>query len=138
MTPRLIRPGVLPSQMIASAIKDGWIAASDGAHIPDENLQPASLDLRLGSVAYRLRCSFLPDNEPVEEALRRYKADRAVSLRQGYVLEQNRPYLIPLVEQLDLPDSARAKANPKNSTGRLDVFTRVISDNSFTFDGREV
>ena len=61
-----------------------------------------------------------------------------MSLRQGYVLEQNRPYLIPLVEQLDLPDAARAKANPKNSTGRLDVFTRVISDNSFTFDGREV
>jgi dCTP deaminase len=134
MNPRRIRPGVLPSQMIASAIKEGWIAASDGADIPDENIQPASLDLRLGSVAYRLRCSFLPDNEPVEEALRRYKADRAVSLRQGYVLEQNRPYLIPLVEQLHLPDVVRAKANPKSSTGRLDIFTRVISDNSFMFD----
>jgi dCTP deaminase len=134
MNPRLIRPGVLASQMIARAIKDGWITASDGAGIPDENIQPASLDLRLGNVAYRLRCSFLPDNEPVEEALRRYKADRAVSLRQGYVLEQNRPYLIPLVEQLDLPDQVRAKANPKSSTGRLDVFTRVITDNSFMFD----
>jgi dCTP deaminase len=134
MNPRLARDGVLPSQMIASAIKDGWIAASDGTGIPEENIQPASLDLRLGSIAYRLRCSFLPDNEPVEEALRRYKADRAVSLRQGYVLEQNRPYLIPLVEQLDLPEQVRAKANPKSSTGRLDIFTRVISDNSFMFD----
>jgi dCTP deaminase len=134
MNPRLAREGVLPSQMIASAIKDGWIAASDGAGIPEENIQPASLDLRLGSIAYRLRCSFLPDNEPVEEALRRYKADRAVSLRQGYVLEQNRPYLIPLVERLDLPGQVRAKANPKSSTGRLDIFTRVISDNSFMFD----
>jgi dCTP deaminase len=130
----LVKDGVLPSQMIASAIKDGWIAASDGAGIPEENIQPASLDLRLGSIAYRLRCSFLPDNEPVEEALRRYKADRAVSLRQGYVLEQNRPYLIPLVERLDLPGQVRAKANPKSSTGRLDIFTRVISDNSFMFD----
>jgi dCTP deaminase len=134
MNPRLARDGVLPSQTIADAIKDGWIGASDGAGIPEENIQPASLDLRLGSIAYRLRCSFLPDNEPVEEALRRYKADRAVSLRQGYVLEQNRPYLIPLVEQLDLPDQVRAKANPKSSTGRLDIFTRVITDNSFMFD----
>jgi dCTP deaminase len=120
--------------MIAKAIKDGWIAASDGTDIPDENIQPASLDLRLGTVAYRLRCSFLPDNEPVEEALRRYKHER-ISLRQtGIVLEQGRPYLIPLVEQLELPDWARAKANPKSSTGRLDIFTRVISDNSFMFD----
>src|SRR5260221_14738263 len=124
MNPRLIRPGVLPSQMIASAIKDGWIAASDGADIPEENLQPASLDLRLGTVAYRLRCSFLPDNEPVEEALRRYKRER-INLRQaGMILEQGRPYLIPLVEQLKFPDWLRAKANPKSSTGRLDIFTR--------------
>src|SRR5258708_32915662 len=134
MTPRLIRPGVLPSQMIASAIKEGGIPQSEGADIPEENLQPASLDLRLGSIAYRLRCSFLPDNEPVQEALRRYKVDRAVSLRQGFVLEQNRPYLILLVERLDLPDAVRAKANPKISTGRLDIFTRVITDNSSMFE----
>ena len=134
MNPRQIRDGVLPSQMIASAIKDGWIASSDDTDIPDENIQPASLDLRLGSVVYRLRCSFLPDNEPVEEALRRYKADRGVSLRHGFVLEQNIPYLIPLVERLDLPKEVRAKANPKSSTGRLDIFTRVISDNSYMFD----
>jgi dCTP deaminase len=120
--------------MISDAIKDGWIAAPDGSGIPEENIQPASLDLRLGSIAYRLRCSFLPDNEPVDEALRRYKVDRAVSLRQGFVLEQNRPYLIPLVERLDLPEQVHAKANPKSSTGRLDIFTRVISDNSFMFD----
>ncbi len=128
------RPGVLPSQMIAEAIKDEWIASSDGGDIPDENIQPASLDLRLGTVAYRLRCSFLPDNEPVEEALRRYKRER-INLRQtGMILEQGRPYLIPLVEQLELPDWVRAKANPKSSTGRLDIFTRIISDNSFMFD----
>jgi dCTP deaminase len=127
--------GVLPSQMIVGAIKDGWITASDGSSIPDQNIQPASLDLRLGSVAYRLRCSFLPDNEPVEEALRRYKADERAPLRQaGMILEPNRAYLIPLVERLALPDWVRARANPKSSTGRLDIFTRVISDNNFMFD----
>src|SRR5258708_39661057 len=129
MNPRLIRPGGLPSQMIASAIKDGWIAASDGADIPDENLQPASLDLRLGSIASRLRCSFLPDNEPVEQALRRYKVDRAVSLRQALVLEQNRPYLIPLLERLSLPGAVPANADPKSSTVRLGIFTRALGDN---------
>lgn len=135
MDPRLSKPGVLPSQMIASAIKDGWIAASDGTDIPEENIQPASLDLRLGTVAYRLRCSFLPDDEPVEAALRRYKADERIPLRPGgIVLEPKRPYLIPLAEKLALPGGLRAKANPKSSTGRLDIFTRVISDNCFTFD----
>jgi dCTP deaminase len=134
MPPHLSNPGVLASQQIIQAIKDGWISASDRSEILDENIQPASLDLRLGQTAHRLRCSFLPDNEPVEEALLRYKDDRAVSLRQGFVLEPGRPYLIPLIERLKLPDGMRAKANPKSSTGRLDIFTRVISDNSFMFD----
>lgn len=121
--------------MIVGAIKDGWITASDDSTIPDANIQPASLDLRLGTVAYRLRCSFLPDNEPVEEALRRYKADERVALRQsGMILEPNRAYLIPLVEKLALPEWVRARANPKSSTGRLDIFTRVISDKNFMFD----
>jgi len=121
--------------MIANAIKDGWVTTSDGSDIPDENIQPASLDLRLGAVAYRLRCSFLPDNESVEEALRRYKMEQIKPRPDGsWTLEQNRPYLIPLVEQLSLPKGVRAKANPKSSTGRLDIFTRVITDNSFMFD----
>ena len=127
-------PGVLPSQMIVGAIKEGLITAADGTDIPEENIQPASLDLRLGTTAYRLRCSFLPDNEPVEEALRRYKRERVNLRPAGVVLEPRIPYLIPLVEVLHLPDLVRAKANPKSSTGRLDIFTRVISDNSFMFD----
>src|SRR5260370_16800108 len=101
--------------MIGRGIRDGGIGGSEGADIPDENLQPASLDLRLGSIAYRLRCSFLPDNEPVEQALRRYKVDRALSLRQGLVLEQNRPYLIPLVERLDPPPPLLAHPNPQTA-----------------------
>ena len=125
--------GVFPSQKIAEAIGDGWIR-SDTGEVPAENIQPASLDLRLGDVAYRLRCSFLPDDEPVESALRRYEMGRIDLSRKGGILEQNRPYLIPLRERLDLPAGIRAKANPKSSTGRLDIFTRVITDNSFMFD----
>ena len=126
--------GVFPAQMIAAAIKDGWIHSGAG-EVPAENIQPASLDLRLGHVAYRLRCSFLPDDEPVESALRRYEMGRIdLSGSRGGILEQNRPYLVPLLEQLDLPPEVSAKANPKSSTGRLDIFTRVITDNSFMFD----
>jgi dCTP deaminase len=126
--------GVLPSQMLAEAISDGWIYTESG-EIPDSNIQPASLDLQLGDVAYRLRASFLPNNEPVEEALRRYQMGRVdLTGNGGGILEQNRPYLVPLVERLDLPKTVRAKANPKSSTGRLDVFTRVITDHSWMFD----
>jgi dCTP deaminase len=131
---RIGESGVLPSQMIVDAIKDGWIASAD-TDIPEESIQPASLDLRLGTTAYRLRCSFLPDNEPVDEALRRYQMGRIdLSSEEGAILERNRPYLIPLMESLDLPGEVRARANPKSSTGRLDIFTRVIADNSFMFD----
>jgi dCTP deaminase len=136
MNPRLIRPGVLPSQMIASAIKEGWIAASDGADIPDENIQPASLDLRLGEVAYPLRCSFLPDDVPVEDALQDYRVAKTdkIDLTKGGILHRDSIYLVPLVERLALPESIRAKANPKSSTGRLDIFTRLIIDRSAKFD----
>lgn len=125
--------GVLPSQMIEDAIKSGWIY-SDRGGIPTENVQPASLDLRLGDVAYRLRCSFLPDDKPVEEKLRRYQMGTIDLKGDGGVFDQNRPYLVPLMEGLDLPPNVRAKANPKSSTGRLDVFTRVITDRGFMFD----
>jgi dCTP deaminase len=127
--------GVLPSQMIVGAIKSGWISA-DESDIPEENVQPASLDLRLGDVAYRLRCSFLPDRgETVEQALRRFEMGKVdLHADKGGILEQNRPYLVPLAERLQLPSRIRAKANPKSSTGRLDIFTRVITDFNYMFD----
>jgi len=130
---RFNTPGVLPSQMIQEAIKQRWIY-SDSDDIPDESVQPASLDLRLGDVAYRLRCSFLPDNHPVEEKLKRYQMGKVDLRGDGGILEQNRPYLVPLVERLNPPAGVRAKANPKSSTGRLDIFTRVITDRSSMFD----
>ncbi len=91
------------------------------------------MDLRLGPTAYRLRCSFLPGSSSVLEKLKDY-AMGEIDLRDGAVLERNQPYLIPLIEELALPVAVRAKANPKSSTGRLDVFTRVITDCSYRFD----
>lgn len=130
----LTQNGVLPSQMIAECIKRGWIGGDED--IPDENIQPASLDLRLGDIAYRLRCSFLPDDATVEDALHDYQRGKSdvIDLRGGAVLEQDRLYLVPLVEQLRLPDEIWAKANPKSSTGRLDIFTRLIADRGTKFD----
>ncbi len=128
----LEREGVLPRQVLRALVEDGIIKSDDG--IPDRNLQPASLDLTLGDVAYRLRCSFLPGNEPVREKLRNYEMGQLDLREQGAVLEQNRPYLIPLRERLDLPKGIRGRANPRSSTGRLDVFTRVITDLGNHFD----
>jgi len=125
--------GVFPSQLLAEAVEREHIHAGDRRIFP-ESIQPASLDLRLGDVAYRLRCSFLPDNQRVSEKMKPLVIDE-ISLRdEGAVLEPNRPYLIPLQEQLRLPGGVRAKANPKSSTGRLDVFTRVITDHGYRFD----
>jgi dCTP deaminase len=101
--------------------------------VPPQNVQPASLDLRLGDRAYRIRASFLPDRESVKAKLGDYVLEE-FDLTRGHVLEPNCPYLIPLVERLALPPSLRAKANPKSSTGRLDIFTRVITDRSYYFD----
>ena len=127
------REGVLPSQWLASAIAEGVIDAG-GFTIPKDNIQPASLDLRLGEVAYRIRCSFLPGADTVERRVKDFIVDEINLHREGAVLETNRPYLIPLKERLSLPAGVRGKANPKSSTGRADVFTRVITDGSSRFD----
>ena len=125
--------GVLSSQLLRRAVDLGMIDAGE-YKIPSSNIQPASLDLRLGEVAYRVRSSFLPDDRPVEVKLKDFLVDEIDLRRDGAVLETNRPYVVPLIEQLDLPPDIRGKANPKSSTGRLDVFTRVITDQSYRFD----
>jgi dCTP deaminase len=127
------RPGVLPSQEIRAAIGERWITAGKYT-IPDYLVQPASLDLRLGSVAWALRCSFLPDASSTVEEKRAGISYDEIDLRDGATLERDRPYLIPLAERLDLPPDVRAKTNPKSSTGRLDVFTRVMTDRNNRFD----
>jgi dCTP deaminase len=125
--------GVVPSQGLAQAIEEGWISSGD-YRIRPESIQPASLDLRLADHAWALRCSFLPSSgASVIDRVGDLALDR-VDLRDGATLERDRPYLIPLLEELALPPHVRAKANPKSSTGRLDVFTRVITDGNHRFD----
>ena len=126
-------PGVLPSQALSEAIGAGWISSGD-YRIRPEAIQPASIDLRLGDFAWALRCSFLPDVDSTVEEKIEGLAFQRVDLRDGAVLERDRPYLVPLIEELALPEDVRAKANPKSSTGRLDVFTRVLTDRHHRFD----
>ena len=129
----LRRPGVLPAQDLRAAIAADWIR-SDPYRIPSSSVQPASLDLRLGDFAWALRCSFLPDaGSKVEEKIADIAFQR-IDLRDGATLERDRPYLVPLIEELALPGEIRGKANPKSSTGRLDVFTRVLTDGNPSFD----
>ena len=124
--------GILPTKWLREAANDDVIF-TERYKIPEGNFQPATLDLRLGETAHRLRCSFLPDVTSVEEKLVDFEMEE-VDLRDGAILERNRPYLIPLVEELRLPEYIQAKTNPRSSTGRLDIFTRVITDHSHKFD----
>jgi dCTP deaminase len=124
---------VFASQQIREAIDREWVSSGE-YRIPGSAIQPASLDLHLGEFAWALRCSFLPDVESSVESKVTDVAFERVDLRDGATLERDRPYLIPLREELDLPPSVRARANPKSSTGRLDVFTRVITDRNHRFD----
>src|SRR3954453_2349431 len=128
-----VAEGVFPSQALSAAIEDEWIGSGD-YRIRPEAIQPASVDLRLGDYAWALRCSFLPDVDSTVEGKIEGLPFQKVGLRDGAVLERDRPYLVPLIEELSLPDDVRAKANPKSSTGRLDVFTRVITDRHHRFD----
>jgi dCTP deaminase len=125
--------GVFPSQALSQAIEREWVSSGD-YRIRPEAIQPASIDLRLGDFAWALRCSFLPDVDSTVEEKVEDLAFQKVDLRDGAVLERDRPYLVPLIEELALPEDVRAKANPKSSTGRLDVFTRVITDRHHRFD----
>jgi dCTP deaminase len=124
--------GVLADEQVRVAVERGYIHAGD-FRIADEQVQPASLDLTLGEYAHRLRASFLPDREPVDAKLKEL-SQGTIDLHRGGFLEHNVPYLVELRERLALPEWLRAKANPKSSTGRLDIFTRVICDNSYHFD----
>ena len=125
--------GILPKQDIEDLLSAGHIS-SDIA-LEDGQVQPASLDLRLGTTAYRLRASFLPGSaRTIVDCLDEHLVMHTIDLNGGAVLETGCVYLVPLQEQFDLPDGISAHANPKSSTGRLDVFTRVISDNAEQFE----
>ena len=124
--------GIFPSQSLRALIDAGTVSASQP--ITPDLIQPASIDLRLGDHAWRVQASFLPGPDAtVEEKVRAFEMHR-VDLTDGAVLEKGCVYIVPLMESLDLPEDISAFANPKSSTGRLDIFTRVISDQGTRFD----
>ena len=124
--------GILPSQEITNLIARGNIVAQPAIH-PD-HIQPASLDLRLGDMAHRVRASFLPGpNSTVEAKIKELRMTR-VDLTAAPVFEKDCVYIVPLVEELNLPENISGKANPKSTTGRLDIFTRLITDYGTEFD----
>ncbi len=125
------KSGYLNDQYIELAYHQGMVH-SDKTLVPSQ-FQPVSLDLRLGEKAYRIQSSFLPENETVESKLKDLKLYE-VDLRDGGILEKGAIYLIPLAEELDLPPTLHGRTNPKSSTGRLDMFTRVIIDHGYRFD----
>jgi dCTP deaminase len=127
------KAGLLPCQRIKALIAHRKLvqAAPD---IEDSQVQPASLDLRLGARAYRVRASFLPGrSKTVEEQLHALSYDE-IDIEHGAVLEKGCVYVVELLEHLNLPESLSGLANPKSSTGRLDIFTRLIADRSDVFD----
>jgi dCTP deaminase len=124
--------GIVPSQGIAGMIASGQIMLAEP--LAETQVQPASLDLRLGAVAYRVRASFLPRPGGRVQSKLDDLALHTISLSQGAVLETGCVYIVPLLESLELPPDIEASANPKSSTGRLDVFTRVIADGVGAFD----
>jgi dCTP deaminase len=125
--------GLLPSQMLREAVALGREILSPQP-IGDDQIQPASIDLRLGEVAYRVRASFLPGaRASVRDKLDLLSMHR-IDLTQGAVLEKDCVYIVPLCEYVALRSRTSGFANPKSSIGRLDVFARVITDHGTEFD----
>jgi dCTP deaminase len=137
MSPALA-PGGLPDHALRAAAREGWITAQ--TPLSDAQFQPSSLDLRLGPVAYQLRASFLPYREDVKTRLTQQDITDVdlvideLSLTSGATFQRGSVYLVPLQESLALPREVRGRCNPKSTTGRLDIFTRVIADRTARFD----
>lgn len=126
------RPGIQPSQWIEQAIREGVVKTS--ASVTSTQIQPNSMDLRLSKRGWRLQCSMLPGEEGIEKKLERFGWHSFELGAEGMVLERNAVYLFRCEEELALPEGVSARANPKSSTGRLDVFTRLVTENGVAFD----
>jgi len=133
------RAGLFSYQGLKDFIGSGAVSSS-AEPITEAQIQPASIDLRLGSTAYRLVSSFLPERQRVSDRLGE-RGDYGtglvmyeVDISGGGILEKGHVYLIPLMERLSLPEGVSGRANPKSTTGRLDIFARVLSDCNPRFD----
>jgi dCTP deaminase len=127
-----VADGILPAQAIRALVSGGALKLAEP--LGQGQLQPASVDLRLGAKALRVRASFLPGPDTkISDKLADLKLHE-IDLDKGAVLETGCVYIVPLLESLTLPATISASANPKSSTGRLDVFTRVIADHVAAFD----
>lgn len=125
------QPGILPFQSIQTLIATGAIRSD--TPFDHDQVQPASLDLRLSNQAWRVRASFLPGQRKVEDRINDV-AMHAIDLEGGVVLEKGCVYIARLQERLTLPRGLNARANPKSSTGRVDVFVRLLTDQGGSFD----
>lgn len=126
------KPGILPYQAISNMIRENVIYGKQD--VRTDQIQPASLDLRLGPTAYRIRASFLPGADTkVPDKLKELDA-HPIDLTASAVLERGCVYLVPLIESIALNTKISATANPKSTTGRLDILTRLITDNGVAFD----
>ena len=130
--PKQRSTGILPSQVIKELIRAREIGAA--AEIDERQIQPASIDLRLGATAYRIRASFLPGEDATVQSRIDWFGMHEIDLAGGAVLEKGCVYIVRLIETLRLSSRISGVANPKSSTGRLDVFTRLITDNATEFD----
>jgi dCTP deaminase len=124
--------GILPFQQLRHMMRDGEIGA--GAEILTDQVQPASIDLRLGAVAWRVRASFLPGPDATVREKIAQLDGYPIDLSKGAVLERGCVYVVELLEHLALRSTVAGFANPKSSTGRLDVLTRLITDRAAAFD----
>ena len=123
---------MLPSQHIRRLVGEGRIHAEPP--VDEWQIQPASMDLRLGTRAHRLQASFLPGSKSTVERKLAELSMAELDLSSPTVLEKGCVYLVKLIEELRLPKRIEAKANPKSTTGRLDVFTRLITDYGSEFE----
>lgn len=126
--------GVLPSQTIREYLAQGKITASKP--LTKEQVQPASMDLRLGSTAYQIKASFIPGGHShIMDKIDKYNLlIDEIDLTEKNILQKGCVYLVPLLEELDLPDGVYAKANPRSTVGRLDIFVRLLTERASEFD----
>ena len=124
--------GIFPSQKIRELIVNGKI--SSDSKIEESQIQPSSIDLRLGRTAYRVQASFLPGKFSTVESKVNDLVMTKIDLREPTAFEKGCVYIVPLLEELSLPEDVWAKANPKSTTGRLDIFTRLICDYGTEFE----